>query len=164
MRSQSTDGIEIAFIPARTIDNKYSTQYDDILESSPKISGIHNDHFWKITATGQIRQHLSPNVTDLLNIHGTDQHLIEDDISYNDNITDYPVDCWVKVKYNDGIYYGIVTQHSASHIQVKCMEHGINAQYRWPKRDDMSWYYRQDIIQKINPPKQVGNRGWYELQ
>ena len=68
------------------------------------------------------------------------------------------------VKYGGHKYPGIITAiKDGDEVQVRCMHHVGCKQFRWPSREDEISYRLKDVIKKIYPPTQVGNRGLYEF-
>lgn len=79
----------------------------------------------------------------------------------NDDIDDINVNDWVVVTYDNMKFPGIVTQlGSQNDIEVKAM-HKAGSYYKWPERDDIVFYLRQDILMKVEPPSVKGSRGQY---
>ncbi|KAJ7992711.1 hypothetical protein DPEC_G00281510 [Dallia pectoralis] len=65
---------------------------------------------------------------------------------------------WCVIKYDGGLYPGIITAIDEVQVQVRCMHHvGMN-RFCWPNREDMIWYTFNDVICFIPPPQPVTTR------
>jgi hypothetical protein len=83
-------------------------------------------------------------------------------------VSDWEVGDYVAVRYDLGWYPGVITDMlDDGTFQISCMEYidkfEKDNRFRWPMREDTSIYERDDMILKINEPKEqiVGRRTSY---
>ena len=80
--------------------------------------------------------------------------------------TGFPHDCnddtlidkYVVVTYDGHPYPGIITDEDNDEVKVKCMHPLGPNRFFWPPRDDICWYYKDDVIDIIPEPKKVTER------
>ena len=69
----------------------------------------------------------------------------------------------VKYHFDQNLYPGIILGYNAVlqnyliSTMTKQIEHG--KYWKWPEQPDKIWYQHSDIVQKIQPPDMLNNRG-----
>ena len=77
---------------------------------------------------------------------------------------DIRTDDWVVMQYDNKLYAGVVTEMDpyGAYVKVNVM-HKSGGFYKWPKDEDHIYYERDCVLQKIQPPSVVGNRGQFQF-
>ena len=68
---------------------------------------------------------------------------------------------YVVVIYEGEYFPGIITNEKDGEFLVKVLS---GPSWRWPEREDLVWYKRDDVIQAILEPKLNNARGIYEVE
>lgn len=71
---------------------------------------------------------------------------------------------FVKFMYDADTYYGEVIDITNDGIVIKAMESCAGDKFRWPAREDVHTYMREDVKEKVNQPVPVGSRGMYRFE
>ena len=69
----------------------------------------------------------------------------------------------VIVIYEGSYFPGVIVKLEKREIIVSCMTKSGPNSWKWPQREDICAYELDEIIQVINPPKQLTNRGQYAV-
>ncbi|XP_074040040.1 uncharacterized protein [Leptinotarsa decemlineata] len=70
---------------------------------------------------------------------------------------------YVIIKYEDKYYPGVILKHDYDGAEVQTMESaGINS-WKWPVKEDVLYYFKEDIILTIKEPQLKNNRGCFDV-
>ena len=84
-----------------------------------------------------------------------------DDAANSVTHLDLSIGDWVLVKYDGNRFPGEVTTFGQNNdIKVNVM-HKSGPNWKWPKDADHIFYYRTDVVKKIDPPTVAGHRGQF---
>ena len=63
----------------------------------------------------------------------------------------------------EGEYFqGTIVDTENAKVNIKCMVmNGYH--WRWPEKDDIMWYEKEDIIETIKTPELLNSRGQYSV-
>ena len=77
------------------------------------------------------------------------------------------VSCYVIVDYEGSFFPGMVTEIKDPNVKVSCMVPTSSKMrktfWKWPEIEDICWYTIDKVIEKIQTPVLVGNRGKYQV-
>lgn len=83
-------------------------------------------------------------------------------IKNNDNFT-LKINEYVIVNYEQEKFPGVVKEIKKGSALVSTMAvSGIN-KWKWPFTEDKMWYENKDVLETIQPPKQINNRGIFHV-
>ena len=86
----------------------------------------------------------------------------DDDMQLSVDPSDLTKGEYVVVKYEGALYPGLITNINKSGFVISCMvKSGCN--WKWPKMADVITYDIKEIVAKIAVPKQVSNRGVFQV-
>ena len=74
---------------------------------------------------------------------------------------------YVIVDYEGSFFPGMVTEIKDANVKVSCMVPALSKMrktfWKWPEIEDTCWYTIDKMIEKIQTPVLVGNRGKYQV-
>ena len=74
---------------------------------------------------------------------------------------------YVIVDYEGSFFPGMVTEIKDANVKVSCMVPAPSKMrktfWKWPEIEDTCWYTIDKVIEKIQTPVLVGNRGKYQV-
>lgn len=75
----------------------------------------------------------------------------------------YGIGVFVIVQYEGEYFPGVVKKSEHDCKEVSVMVLSTPNTFKWPEKPDTTWYTNEDIIEKINPPRPINQRGSYKV-
>lgn len=75
----------------------------------------------------------------------------------------YDIGMFVIVQYEGEYFPGIIQKSEHDYKEVSVMVLSTPNTFKWPEKPDTIWYKNEDIIEKINPPLPINQRGSYKV-
>lgn len=82
------------------------------------------------------------------------------------NLDKIEIEDYVVVRYEGKFYPGQVREFREENVLVSCMEQSGKKYWKWPAMPDEIWYFRNDILKKIEPANiiPVSHRGVFQVE
>ncbi|KAI4461470.1 hypothetical protein MML48_5g00018361 [Holotrichia oblita] len=132
--------------------------------SSSKYREFYNSK--KSTSTPKLKVKKQKQLTVTQTIESTSES--EDNVPYDDEDVDISepdelvieIGTYVIVRYERNYYPGIVLKTDEEGMEVKTMKKA-GLDWRWPEKDDILYYFKEDIVCAIDEPLLKNKRGFY---
>lgn len=73
-------------------------------------------------------------------------------IASNNKCSEYAIEDFFVFKYEKNYFPGQILKISRSTFLIKSLENSGLYQWKWPFKEDVMWYPKIDIMEKIGPP------------
>lgn len=78
------------------------------------------------------------------------------------NNTNFSVGNYVVVNFEGNLFPGKVIEKKVGGYTVSVMERSKKS-WKWPSKPDAIFYDAEEVLYSINPPKQISNRGFFQV-
>lgn len=69
---------------------------------------------------------------------------------------------YVVFKYEEELFPGKITHFNNKEVNISAMQRSLRS-WKWPQPQDLHNYPWEDVLGRINPPKKISQRGFYEV-
>ncbi|KAG8232222.1 hypothetical protein J437_LFUL011966 [Ladona fulva] len=121
-------------------------------EEDPSDSEVLSESFNDISGTDKPNSSVISNTSDIPRVHGM-----------GSRESTFIVDDFVVVNFEGKLFPGRVTEVKPEGYIVSTMERS-KIYWKWPAREDAILYSKEEVLYRIEPPRPVGKRSFFEMQ
>ncbi|KAG5897669.1 hypothetical protein JTB14_011479 [Gonioctena quinquepunctata] len=89
----------------------------------------------------------------------TDQKILK---TIKNTTTSFTKGDYVILKHEQKYFPGLIEDTKSKSYYIKAMEQ-IGSHWKWPHHEYVIWYDFDKVISKIEPPRPINKRGFYEV-